>query len=113
MDNSVLSLIGQRIRDLRKQNNLSQEQLGELAGFHFSYIGGLERGQKNITLLNLEKIAEALNVPLHEIFLYNRQIKRSKSNAKDITLNEIQKKIVGMSTTDLRKLNRLIDEFFT
>ncbi|MBB3132246.1 transcriptional regulator with XRE-family HTH domain [Paenibacillus rhizosphaerae] len=113
MDNSVLTLIGQRIRDLRKQNNLSQEQLGELAGFHFSYIGGLERGQKNITLLNLEKIAAALNVPLHEIFIYNGQIIRSKSNAKDVFLSEIHNKIVGMSTADLRKLNRLIDEIFT
>ncbi|MUT67105.1 helix-turn-helix domain-containing protein [Paenibacillus sp. NEAU-GSW1] len=113
MDNSVLNLVGQRIRDLRKQNNLSQEQLGELAGFHFSYIGGLERGQKNITLLNLEKIAEALNVPLHEIFLYNRQTNRLKSNAKDVILNEVHNKIVVMSAADLRKINRLIDEIFT
>ncbi|MBB3113463.1 transcriptional regulator with XRE-family HTH domain [Paenibacillus phyllosphaerae] len=113
MDNLVLKLIGQRVRDLRKLRNLSQEQLGELAGYHFSYIGGLERGQKNISLLNLDKIALALNVPLHELFLYGRQLKREKNNDKDKIINDIHEKLVVMSPNELRKLQRLMDEFFT
>lgn len=113
MDNSVLNFIGQRVRDLRKQRNLSQEQLGELAGFHFSYIGGLERGQKNISLLNLDKVAQALNVPLHEIFLYGRQLKRSNNNDKDEIIKEIHEKLVGMNVMELKKLQRLIEEIFT
>ncbi|MGM0883100.1 MAG: helix-turn-helix domain-containing protein [Bacillota bacterium] len=113
MDNAVLKLIGQRVRDLRKQRNLSQEQLGEIAGFHFSYIGGLERGQKNISLLNMDKIAQALNVPLHEIFFYGRQIKRKTNSDKDDIINNIYEKLVGMKTTELKKLQRLIEEVFT
>jgi transcriptional regulator with XRE-family HTH domain len=112
MDNPILKSIGQRVRDLRKQNNLSQEQLGELAGYHFSYIGGLERGQKNISILNLEKIAKALNVPIHDLFFYSEQIKRS-NNTKDELINGLHEKLVSLNISDLRKLQRLIDELFT
>lgn len=111
-NNSILKLIGQRVRDLRKQRGLSQEQLGELSGFHFSYIGGLERGQKNVSLLNLDKIADALEVPLHEVFIYERQMKRIKSD-KDSILSDLMEKLVMMKTNDLRKLQRLIDEVFS
>lgn len=42
---------------LRKERGLSQEALGEKGGFHFSYIGQIERGEKNVSLLNLHKIS--------------------------------------------------------
>lgn len=112
MDNTVLKLIGQRVRDLRKQRGLSQEQLGELAGFHFSYIGGLERGQKNLSLLNIEKIAIALDVPIYELFNYGRRLKRLKSNDKDELIAAIYEKLVGMDAAELRKLQRVIEELF-
>lgn len=113
MDNAVLMQIGQRVRDLRKQMNLSQEQLGELAGFHFSYIGGLERGQKNVTLLNLERIALALEVPMYELFSYERQFYRNNNNNKDTLLREIYEKLIGFDQADLKKIQRILDELFT
>ncbi|MFF2889362.1 helix-turn-helix domain-containing protein [Paenibacillus sp. NPDC057967] len=69
-DREVLKLVGTRIRVLRKEKGLSQESLGEKGGFHFSYIGQIERGEKNVSLLNLAKIAESLEVNLIQLFAY-------------------------------------------
>jgi len=54
--------VGFSIRRIREQRGLSQEKLAALAGLHRAYIGQIERGQKNIGLKNLEKIAKALGV---------------------------------------------------
>ncbi|MNO66160.1 HTH-type transcriptional regulator SinR [compost metagenome] len=55
-------IVGQRIREYRKQKNWTQEQLAEAASIHYSYIGGIERGDRNISLETLEKIAAALDI---------------------------------------------------
>lgn len=60
--------VGQRIRNYRIQAGLSQEKLAELASCHPTYIGQLERGEKNATLESIERIALALNVPLSRLF---------------------------------------------
>lgn len=64
----IARFIGQRIRNYRTQLNLSQEKLAEMAGCHPTYIGQLERGEKNATLESVEKIASALNIPLSRLF---------------------------------------------
>ncbi|SDL15683.1 MULTISPECIES: helix-turn-helix domain-containing protein [unclassified Paenibacillus] len=69
-DREVLKLVGARIRALRKERGYSQEALGEKGGFHFSYIGQIERGEKNVSLVNLAKIAESLDVNLIQLFAY-------------------------------------------
>lgn len=61
-------LIGQRIRDLRKQRGLSQEALGWKAELHFTYIGAVERGEKNCSKITLEKIAKGLEININDIF---------------------------------------------
>jgi len=66
-DSSILKKFGDRVRDLRKQLNLSQEDLAEKAGLHRTYIGMIERAEKNITLINIEKIANALEVNIKEL----------------------------------------------
>lgn len=65
---NVLQKTGARIRTLRKLMGISQEALAEKADLHYVYIGSMERGERNITLQNLEKIAKALNVELYELF---------------------------------------------
>ncbi len=60
--------IGQRIRNYRVHLGLSQEKLAELAGCHPTYIGQLERGEKNATLESVAKIASALQVSLSKLF---------------------------------------------
>ena len=47
--------------------NISQEELADRAGVHRTYVGMLERAEKNVTVLSLEKIATALNVPIEEL----------------------------------------------
>lgn len=64
----ILLAFGQRVQELRKQRNLSQEQLAELAGVHRTYIGMVERAEKNITLYNINRIAKALKVGIKDFF---------------------------------------------
>ena len=64
----IAKIIGQRIRNYRTQKGLSQEKLAELAGCLPTYIGQLERGEKNATLESVEKIASAMDISLSELF---------------------------------------------
>ena len=64
----ILLAFGQRVQELRKERNLSQEQLADLAGVHRTYIGMIERAEKNITLRNIEKIAIALKTEIKSLF---------------------------------------------
>ena len=64
----IAKSVGQRIRSYRIRLELSQEKLAELSGVHPTYIGQLERGEKNATLESIEKIANALNIPLSKLF---------------------------------------------
>jgi transcriptional regulator with XRE-family HTH domain len=59
---------GDRVRELRKQKGLSQEALALACDLDRTYIGGVERGERNISLVNIYKIAEALNVSASELF---------------------------------------------
>lgn len=58
----ILVRFGKRVRAERIKRNISQERLGELARVHRTYIGMIERAEKNLTLTNIEKIAKALGV---------------------------------------------------
>ena len=64
----ILVRFGKNVQKYRKQNNLSQEKLAECAGLHRTYIGMIERAEKNITLTNIDKIARALNVEISILF---------------------------------------------
>lgn len=64
----ILVKFGERVRDIRKEKGLSQEQLAFKADLHRTYIGMIERAEKNITLLNIEKIANALTVSINDLF---------------------------------------------
>lgn len=59
---------GKRIRQLRQERKLSQEELGVKAKLHRTYIGMIERAEKNITLENIEKLSKALGVPVSSLF---------------------------------------------
>ena len=64
----ILVKFGETVRDIRKEKGLSQEQLAFKADLHRTYIGMIERAEKNITLLNIEKIANALTVSINDLF---------------------------------------------
>ncbi len=66
--NQLAKVIGQRIRNYRTQQNLSQEELAELSGCHTTYIGQIERGEKNATMESIDKITTALHVSISQLF---------------------------------------------
>ena len=67
MKHKINIKIGNNIRTIRQAKGLSQEKLAELANVHRTYIGMIERAEKNITLVSLEKIAMALEVSIKEL----------------------------------------------
>ena len=67
MKKGVLVKFGQRVRAERTKLGLSQEKLASRAKVHRTYIGMIERAEKNITLENIEKVAKALNVSIEEL----------------------------------------------
>lgn len=69
----ILEALGQNVRKFRVEQGLSQEQLADSAGLHRTYIGMIERAEKNITLCNIEKIANALSVNIVALFSTNNQ----------------------------------------
>jgi len=68
MQREILIQFGERLRELRKEMNLTQVELSEQAGFDRNYIGMLERGERNPALINIQKIANVLNLSLTEFF---------------------------------------------
>lgn len=61
-------LVGNRVRELRNSIGISQEELADLAGLDRTYITSVECGKRNISIVNIEKLANALNVTLAEFF---------------------------------------------
>jgi len=68
MSKKTLIKFGNKVREERLKRNLSQEELASKAGVHCTYIGMIERAEKNITLENIERIASSLNLKLSDLF---------------------------------------------
>ena len=64
---SIIIRFGKNVQRIRKEKNISQEKLAEYAGLHRTYIGMIERFERNITLINAEKVANALGVEICEL----------------------------------------------
>lgn len=68
MKKQILIQFGCRIKQLRLERQLTQEQLAELTGFHHNYIGMIERGERNPALVNVEIFANTFELSLSELF---------------------------------------------
>lgn len=66
-DEEVMRRFGARLREVRERAKVSQEKLAELAGLHRTYVSSVERGQRNISLVNIAKLASALEVPMGDL----------------------------------------------
>ena len=67
MEGDLQRTVGRNLRAYRIARGYSQEAFAEVLGVHRTYMGGLERGERNLTLRSLERIAERLNVPVLEL----------------------------------------------
>ena len=67
MENLILKEFGNKLKSMRKQQNLSQEALALKGGFNRNYIGMLERGERNPSLISLKKLSNTLGVELKEL----------------------------------------------
>lgn len=66
-DKILLDKLGQRIREFRNHSKISQEKLAFTCDLDRTYIGSVERGERNVSVINLNKIAAALNIPLMDL----------------------------------------------
>ncbi len=104
----IASIIGERLRSYRKRAGLSQEGLAEKAGLHNTYIGQLERGEKNATLESIEKVATALQLPFEVLF--ENLIPYSENNR---VVNDCYNKIVSLSNEDQQAICEIIERIIT
>ena len=102
----IAKSIGQRIRNYRTKQGLSQEKLAELSGCHPTYIGQLERGEKNATLESIEKIAAALNISLSKLF---EKLGGQESEERDIPL-ECYEFVAAKSKEEQVQIYRILYE---
>ena len=69
------NILGSNVRALRIERKLTQEQLADLCDLHRTYVGAIERGDRNVSLKNIVIIAQALNVEPSELLLYKKELK--------------------------------------
>jgi len=101
----ILLTVGERIRLIRKGQGLSQEVLAEKAGVSAPYLGFVERGQKQITLVTLKQIADALGVDVAVLFEgCTAKGKKSPAEAEILALNEAARAMVLEDLKFLRKM---------
>lgn len=67
-ENDIRIRFGVRVRQLRTERGWSQEAFADLCGLHRTYVGAIERGEQNLSLLNIEKLAATLKMSLAELF---------------------------------------------
>ena len=78
MDEEGLKLLGLRIREVRKQKNMSQEDLADISGLALSQVGRMERGDINSTMSSVFSICRALDIEVAEVFDFKLDKQRSK-----------------------------------
>ncbi len=68
LETDIRERFGQRLREIRQERGLSQEELAFKAGVHRTYVSSAERGQRNVGLINVERLARALDIHIGELF---------------------------------------------
>lgn len=100
--------LGLRIRYYRKQQRISQEKLAELSSLHPTYIGQVERGEKNATVESVYHIAKGLNIPLSQLFTDVETISEKKEN-KTFFPADMYYKLIELPPEKQKHLLHIID----
>ncbi|MGV7116678.1 helix-turn-helix domain-containing protein [Paenibacillus kyungheensis] len=99
--------VGNKIRFYRKINKFTQEELGEILDIDQSYLGRIERGEINITLETLTKIAEALHIKPFKLLEYSEKDSDIKKNE---VLNKIDFSLSTLNVLELTNLHSILEE---
>jgi transcriptional regulator with XRE-family HTH domain len=99
--------LGKRIRELRKMRGWSQEKLGEMADLHPTYVGGIERGERNVAFENLVHIASAFGLSLSQFFDYQKSGHSRRDTLKADFISSLQKRDEG----ELKLLSDILKAF--
>ncbi|WP_135553341.1 helix-turn-helix domain-containing protein [Paenibacillus cymbidii] len=102
----VLNAVGERIRNYRKERKWTQQQLAEKANVNESYVGKVERGERNVTIDSLLKITGALEITLEQLFKNIQSNRQSRSNE---VLTEIINRLHGRNLKEQQKILAIID----
>lgn len=70
MNENILNLFGARIKQLRQNLNLTQEQFAQKCGLHKNYIGMIERGERNPSLINIDVLAKGLEISISDLMKF-------------------------------------------
>ncbi len=65
--NNARKVFARKLKEFRVQNFLSQEELADMAGLHRTYVGSVERGERNISIDNIDRLASALNINIKDL----------------------------------------------
>lgn len=107
---NFLRLVGENIRALRKEKGLTQEELAERCDLQHSYIGGIERGERNISLLTLEKLKNGLNVSTVTIFQFEKlNIEDTYNNINEL-LEIHQNELLNLNIDEIKAIHRITKE---
>lgn len=76
---NIIKVFGTNVRKYRKEKGISQEKLAELCGLHRTYISDIERLKRSISLENIQRIADALNIETHRLFIETEETPNDKN----------------------------------
>ena len=103
-EKNTLKLFGNRIKELRKKSNITQEKLAEIIGIEQQQICRIERGGCFTTIETLEKLADALNVDIKELFKFYHH------NEKDALLTELNILLQRASESEIKLIYRIVND---
>lgn len=113
MESKFLSLVGERIRALRKEKGYTQEYLAEKAGIHYTYISDIERAERNISLETLEKIIIALEIAPVEIFRFENLESSAIAQDKQNLIRSLQDLLHDRDIEETKLLIKIVKEMTT
>lgn len=101
----VAQNLGSRIRTYRLKKGISQEELAFKSSLSTTYLGQIERAEKSPTVETLDKVANALDISIYDLFLFDEKIEDDNNNA---TLNKITAQLSSMSQDEQTELLKII-----
>jgi transcriptional regulator with XRE-family HTH domain len=105
-----LKLVGHNIRTIRRAKGYTQEELAEKAGLQYSYIGGVERGERNVSLETLEKIIDGLGITPYELFKFEESNLVSSVFDRKRKIEGINNLLIDRTAQEIELIFKLIKD---